>query len=74
MDRTLVLESAHQLHRRPQFKGAVGAVLDGARVTRAACGCENTTRVVQPGPLAGHLYGDGATYLCPDHAIPDEDD
>jgi len=67
--RTTVLESCHILHRRPQFAAAVSRRDGDYRVTVAACGCENRTRIVPGhGPSC-----DGATDLCPEHAIPDED-
>jgi hypothetical protein len=70
MSRTAVLESAHELHRRPQFAG-VRLTLEGDyQIRRAPCGCVNRTFVYRD---LGRVSCDGTTHLCDAHAVPDDE-
>ena len=65
---SIVLESCHVLHRRPQFTEATARIEQRScglrRVTTAQCGCENSTHIVEDvGPSA-----DGLTMLCEQHS------
>lgn len=57
-----VLESCHEILRRPQFDKATYHRDGDYSVETATCGCKNRTRIIEDGASC-----DGVTYLCNEH-------